>query len=45
MANIVGSVRDVTGRALRRLEKMNAIKIEGKRILVTDPEKLRKIRK
>ena len=45
MATIVGSVRDVTGRALRTLEKMNAIKIEGQRILVTDPEKLRKIGK
>jgi len=40
MATIVGSVRDVVGRALRALEKTNAIKIEGQRILVIDPEKL-----
>ncbi len=43
MATIIGSVRDVVGRALRTLQKMNAIKIEGQRILVTDPEKLRRI--
>ncbi len=41
MAAMVGSVRDVVGRALRTLEKTNAIKIEGQRILVVDPEKLR----
>jgi hypothetical protein len=39
MATIVGSVRDVVGRALKALEKTNAIKIEGQHILVTDPEK------
>ena len=43
MATIVGSVRDVVGRALRALEKKNAIKIEGQRILVIDPDKLRKM--
>lgn len=43
MATIIGSVRDVVGRALRTLQKTNAIKIEGQRILVTDPEKLRRI--
>ncbi len=43
MATIVGSVRDVVGRALKALEKTNAIKIEGQRILVIDPEKLREI--
>lgn len=43
MATIVGSVRDVTGRALRTLERMGAIKIEGQRILVIDPEKLRRM--
>ncbi len=41
MAAMVGSVRDVIGRALKALEKTGAIKIEGQRILVTDPEKLR----
>jgi len=45
MATIVGSVRDVVGRALRALEKTNAIKIEGQRILVIDPEKLREMGK
>ncbi len=45
MATIVGSVRDVVGRALRALEKKNAIKIEGQRILVIDPEKLREMGK
>ena len=41
MATIVGSVRDVVGRALRTLEKSGAIRIEGQRILVIDPEKLK----
>ncbi len=45
MAAIVGSVRDVVGRALRTLEKTNAIKIEGQRILVIAPEKLREMGK
>ncbi len=43
MATRVGSVRDVVGRALRALEKAKAIKIEGQRILVIDPDKLRGI--
>ncbi len=43
MATIVGSVRDVIGRALRTLEKTGAIKVEGQRILVIDPEKLRRM--
>ncbi len=43
MATIVGSVRDVIGRALKALERTGAIKIEGQRILVIDPEKLRGI--
>jgi CRP/FNR family transcriptional regulator len=41
MAAMVGSVRDVIGRALKALEKTGAIKIEGQRILVTDQDKLR----
>ncbi len=45
MAAIVGSVRDVIGRALRTLERTGAIKIEGQRILVIDLEKLRKMGK
>ncbi len=45
MATIVGSVRDVVGRALKALEKTNAIKIEGQRILVIDPEKLKEMGK
>ncbi len=41
MATMVGSVRDVVGRALRALEKSGAIKLEGQRLLVLDPEKLK----
>ncbi|MBI2328996.1 MAG: Crp/Fnr family transcriptional regulator [Chloroflexi bacterium] len=41
MAAIVGSVRDVIGRALKALERTGAIKIEGQRVLVIDAEKLR----
>ena len=41
MATMVGSVRDVVGRALRTLEKSGAIKLEGQRLLVIDPEKLK----
>ncbi len=40
MATMVGSVRDVIGRALRALERTGAIRIEGQRILVIDPERL-----
>lgn len=43
MAAMVGSVRDVVGRALRTLEKAGAIKIEGQRLLVVDREKLREM--
>jgi len=43
MAAVVGSVRDVIGRALRTLERTGAIKIEGQRILVIAPEKLRRM--
>ncbi len=41
MATMVGSVRDVTGRALRTLERAGAISIEGQRIIVIDLEKLK----
>ena len=40
MAAMVGSVRDVIGRALRHIERSGAIKIEGPRILVISTEKL-----
>lgn len=43
MAAMVGSVRDVIGRALRTLEKSGAIRIRGRRILVVAPEKLRRM--
>jgi len=43
MAAMVGTIRDVISRALRALEKAGAIRIEGRRILVVDPEKLRGI--
>lgn len=43
MAARVGSVRDVIGRALRTLEKSGAIKLEGRRIIVVAPEKLREM--
>ncbi len=43
MAAIVGSVRDVIGRALRALERTGAIRIEGQRIFVEDTEKLREM--
>ena len=41
MATMVGSVRDVVGRALRALERQGAIRMEGQRILILDPEKLK----
>ncbi|MBI2851435.1 MAG: Crp/Fnr family transcriptional regulator [Chloroflexi bacterium] len=44
MATMIGSVRDVVGRGLRALEKAGAIRIEGQRILVVDPEKLKEAR-
>ena len=43
MAAVVGSVRDVIGRALRTLERAGAIKIEGQHILVIAPGKLRRM--
>ncbi len=43
MAAMVGSVRDVVGRALRDLEKAGAIKIVGQRILVMDSQKLKEM--
>ncbi len=43
MAAMVGSVRDVIGRALKTLENAGTIKIEGQRILVVDTEKLKGI--
>ncbi len=43
MAAMVGSVRDVIGRALKTLERTGAIKIEGQRIMVTDPGKLKRM--
>jgi len=43
MAARVGSVRDVIGRALKTLEMMGAIRIEGHRIFVVNPEKLKKM--
>ena len=43
MAAMVGSVRDVIGRALKTLEQWGAISIEGQRILVVAPQKLREM--
>ena len=43
MAAMVGSVRDVIGRALKHIERTGAIKIERQRILVIAPEKLREM--
>jgi len=43
MAARVGSVRDVIGRALKALEAAGAIRLEGHRIYVIDPEKLKKM--
>ena len=43
MAARVGSVRDVVGRALKALEAAGAIRMEGHRIFVVDPEKLEKM--
>ena len=43
MAAMVGSVRDVVHRALRALESAGAIKLEGQRILVVNPQKLREM--
>ena len=43
MAAMVGTVRDVIGRALKTLEKAGAIKIEGQRIIVVDTEQLKRM--
>ena len=43
MAAMVGSVRDVVGRALKQLQREGAIRVEGRRILIVDQEKLRDI--
>ena len=43
MAAMIGSVRDVIGRALRHLERAGAIKIEGHRIIVVSVEKLKQM--
>ncbi|MDP2729547.1 MAG: Crp/Fnr family transcriptional regulator [Dehalococcoidales bacterium] len=43
MAAMVGSVRDVIGRALRHMEKSGAIKMERHRVMVVSPEKLKEM--
>lgn len=43
MAAMVGSVRDVIGRALRHLEKEGAVQIERGRIVVRDPDRLKQM--
>ncbi len=43
MAAMIGTVRDVIGRALRTLEKKGAIKMEGRRLLIVDPKILRRM--
>lgn len=43
MAAMVGTARDVVGRALRDLERQGAIKMEGRRIIVINSKKLREI--
>lgn len=43
MAAMVGTVRDVIGRALRQMERAGAIKIERNRILVIEPDKLKEM--
>lgn len=43
MAAMVGTVRDVIGRALRMLEKEGAIELQRQRIVVVDPDKLRSL--
>lgn len=41
MAAMVGSVRDVIGRALKQMEREGAIRIKGRRIMVINQDKLR----
>ncbi|MBI4331983.1 MAG: Crp/Fnr family transcriptional regulator [Chloroflexi bacterium] len=43
MAAMVGTARDVVGRALRDLEREGAIKMDGRRIVVTNSGKLKEI--
>ena len=43
MAAMVGSVRDVIGRALRHLEREEALRIERGRIVVQNPQKLKEM--
>lgn len=43
MASMVGTVRDVIGRALRDLEEAGAIRMERHRILIADPQRLREM--
>ena len=43
MAAMVGTVRDVIGRALKHLERAGAIRIEGHRILVVSVDKLKQL--
>jgi CRP-like cAMP-binding protein len=43
MAAMVGTVRDVIGRALRQLESVGAIRLERHRILIVSAEKLREL--
>ncbi len=43
MAAMVGSVRDVVGRALKQLQREGAILVEGRRILIVDQKKLRDV--
>ena len=43
MAAMIGSVRDVVGRALKHLEQTGAIRIKRARIMIVKPEKLREL--
>jgi GTP-sensing pleiotropic transcriptional regulator CodY len=43
MAAMVGTVRDVIGRALRQMESAGAIRMDRHRIMIVSPEKLREL--
>jgi CRP/FNR family transcriptional regulator len=43
MAAVVGTVRDVIGRALKRMQTAGAVKIDRNRILIISPGELRKM--
>ncbi|MBC7260357.1 MAG: Crp/Fnr family transcriptional regulator [Chloroflexi bacterium] len=43
MAARLGTVREVIGRSLRALADEGLLRVEGHRIVITDPERLRKI--